>query len=64
MARAEFYRSKAFTDGREAMAGNIDAVPTLPRMLVERGYMSLQTGKWWRPQIRITTLPDWLPDSR
>ena len=25
----------------------IDQVPTLPRMLATRGYMSLQTGKWW-----------------
>jgi len=25
----------------------IDQVPTLPRLLATRGYMSLQTGKWW-----------------
>ena len=26
---------------------HIDRVPTLPRMLAARGYLSLQTGKWW-----------------
>jgi len=26
---------------------NIERVPTLPRMLGEKGYLSLQTGKWW-----------------
>ncbi len=26
---------------------HIDEAPTLPRMLAERGYLSLQTGKWW-----------------
>jgi uncharacterized sulfatase len=26
---------------------HIEAVPTVPRLLGERGYLSLQTGKWW-----------------
>jgi len=25
----------------------IDQVPTLPRLLAKKGYLSLQTGKWW-----------------
>src|SRR5207249_3330745 len=25
-----------------------EAVPTLPRLLGEQGYLSLQTGKWWQ----------------
>lgn len=29
------------------MIGFIDDVPTLPRLLKERGYVSFQSGKWW-----------------
>jgi arylsulfatase A-like enzyme len=25
----------------------LDAIPTLPRLLATRGYLSFQTGKWW-----------------
>ncbi len=32
---------------REEVISNIDRVPTLPRLLKQRGYVSLQTGKWW-----------------
>jgi uncharacterized sulfatase len=35
------------TAARAAMARAIEAVPTLPRLLAGRGYVSLQTGKWW-----------------
>jgi uncharacterized sulfatase len=38
----------AFLRGRETMSRHLEAVPTLPRMLAERGYLSLQTGKWWQ----------------
>ncbi len=31
----------------DELAGRIEAVPTLPRLLAARGYRSLQTGKWW-----------------
>lgn len=48
MPNREFYRSPLFAEGREAMIRNLEAVPTLPTMLGERGYLSLQTGKWWQ----------------
>jgi len=32
---------------REEMMSYIERVPTLPRLLSWRGYLSLQTGKWW-----------------
>ncbi|GAH11600.1 unnamed protein product, partial [marine sediment metagenome] len=32
---------------REEVISNIERVPTLPRLLKQRGYVSLQTGKWW-----------------
>lgn len=32
---------------RAKMLKHIEAHPTLPRMLAEKGYLSLQTGKWW-----------------
>jgi uncharacterized sulfatase len=36
-----------FLSQRQRQIDNIDRVPTLPRMLGERGCVSFQTGKWW-----------------
>ncbi len=49
---AAFAKSQAFLDGREAMNKHIDDAPTLPRLLATRGYLSLQTGKWWQGDFR------------
>jgi arylsulfatase A-like enzyme len=39
------------TDARQALRDRqiayIDDAPTLPRLLATKGYVSLQTGKWW-----------------
>ncbi len=40
-------RGPEFDRLREAMIANIDKVNTLPRMLGELGYFSMQAGKWW-----------------
>ena len=32
---------------RGRMIAHIDHVPTLPRLLAQRGYVSFQAGKWW-----------------
>lgn len=37
-----------FANGREAMSRFMDAQPTLPRLLTNAGYLTLQTGKWWQ----------------
>jgi arylsulfatase A-like enzyme len=42
----------AFKAGRERMNRHLDAWPTLPKLLAERGYTSLQTGKWWQGDFR------------
>jgi arylsulfatase A-like enzyme len=34
------------------LIGHIDRVPTLPRILAERGYVSFQSGKWWEGNYR------------
>ncbi|MBM3875338.1 MAG: sulfatase [Verrucomicrobia bacterium] len=44
----DFQKSDAFKNGREAMNRHMDAVPTLPRVLAQHGYLALQTGKWWQ----------------
>jgi uncharacterized sulfatase len=36
-----------FQRNRRDMIACIDQVPTLPRLLAERGYVSHQSGKWW-----------------
>ncbi|MGE0607612.1 MAG: sulfatase-like hydrolase/transferase [Pirellulales bacterium] len=41
-------KSAAFSAGREIMNRQLEAVPTLPRLLAKRGYLSFQTGKWWQ----------------
>ena len=48
MKPGEFQKTKAFLDGREVMTQHLEAVPTLPWLLAKRGYVSLQTGKWWQ----------------
>ncbi len=48
MTNKEFQQSPAFDQGREIMSQFIEAVPTLPRALKEKNYLSLQTGKWWQ----------------
>lgn len=40
------------TDRRE-MLRFIAEAPTLPRLLAERGYVSLQTGKWWEGSYEL-----------
>ncbi len=46
--KAAFNKSKRFQDGREIMNRHLEVVPTLPRLLAAKGYLSLQTGKWWQ----------------
>jgi uncharacterized sulfatase len=52
MTRVEFHKSQAFQDGREVMNKQLEAVSTLPRLLAEANYASLQTGKWWQGNYR------------
>lgn len=52
MKDAEFYASYAFKQGRQQMVKNLEAWPTLPRLLGQAGYRSLQTGKWWLGDYR------------
>jgi uncharacterized sulfatase len=40
-------RDPDYLKQRQRMAAYIEKVPTLPRLLGDKGYISLQTGKWW-----------------
>jgi uncharacterized sulfatase len=42
-----FHQSKAFKEGRQRMVEHLNEWPTLPKLLGQAGYASLQTGKWW-----------------
>ena len=44
----QFQASAAFEQGREVMSQHLERAGTLPRMLQAKGYLSLQTGKWWQ----------------
>jgi arylsulfatase A-like enzyme len=35
------------TEPREPMLKHVDRLPTLPKLLSEKGYVSHQSGKWW-----------------
>ena len=48
MTNAAFNRSPEFQQGRERMNKHMESVVTLPKLLKENGYQSLQTGKWWQ----------------
>jgi arylsulfatase A-like enzyme len=48
---ADLSREESLRQRREQIA-NIERVPTLPRVLGEQGYVSLQTGKWWEGNYR------------
>ncbi|MCY3006340.1 MAG: sulfatase-like hydrolase/transferase [Planctomycetota bacterium] len=43
-----FQESDAFRLGRERMNQHMQAVATLPGLLKEHGYLTLQTGKFWQ----------------
>ena len=38
---------------RSKMLKHIEAHATIPRMLAEHGYLSMQTGKWWEGNHRL-----------
>jgi uncharacterized sulfatase len=45
---AELRRDEEYRKLRRQMSDFVLAVPTLPRLLGDKGYVSLQTGKWWQ----------------
>jgi arylsulfatase A-like enzyme len=47
IAPAARQKSPEFLEGRARMIERFQQSPILPRLLGERGYVSLQTGKWW-----------------
>ena len=48
MKPREFQKSAEFEAGRETMSQFLESASTLPKMLQQKGYLSLQTGKWWQ----------------
>ncbi len=48
MKGKDFQASPLFDQGREVMSAHLTAAGTLPKMLQQKGYLSLQTGKWWQ----------------
>lgn len=44
--------SQKYAELRERLISHIDRHPTLPKLLVERGYLSHQSGKWWEGSYR------------
>lgn len=51
MKPGEFAKSPLFQAGRETYNRFMDAQATLPRLLVQNGYLALQTGKWWQGEF-------------
>lgn len=47
-----FQNTEGFKKGRDQMNAFMDAQPTLPRLLVQNGYLALQTGKWWQGDFK------------
>jgi uncharacterized sulfatase len=47
MTNAQANKDPGFLRLRQEMIAYIEKVPTLPRLLGEKGYLSHQSGKWW-----------------
>lgn len=47
MTNAQANKDAGFLKQRQEMIAYIEKVPTLPRLLEEKGYVSFQAGKWW-----------------
>ena len=47
MKPGAFHSSPLFEEGREVMSKHLESAGTLPQRLSAKGYLSLQTGKWW-----------------
>ncbi len=45
-------QSPKYAEMRESMIARFDNVPTLPKILGQRGYSSFQSGKWWEGSYR------------
>lgn len=39
--------TESYSRKREELIGLLDRVPTLPKLLFQKGYRSFQSGKWW-----------------
>ena len=48
MKPGAFQASPLFEEGREVMSKHLESAGTLPQRLAAKGYLSLQTGKWWQ----------------
>jgi uncharacterized sulfatase len=49
---AELRTDATYRKNRQRMIQHITEVPTVPRLLADRGYVSFQTGKWWQGHYR------------
>jgi uncharacterized sulfatase len=49
---AAAHKAPEFLAERQRMIGLIDRVPTLPKRLSEKGYLSFQSGKWWQGEYK------------
>jgi uncharacterized sulfatase len=47
LTAAQANKDPLFLKQRQEMVAYIEKVPTLPRLLEKRGYVSFQAGKWW-----------------
>ena len=52
MKGSRYYRTAPYQAGREIMNQRLEEAPTLPKLLAEANYVSLQTGKWWQGNFR------------
>ena len=44
---ASYWKDPRYRELNAQLITNVDEIPTLPRRLADRGYVSFQSGKWW-----------------
>ena len=42
-----YWNDPRYRELNAQLISHIDEIPTLPRLLADRGYVSFQSGKWW-----------------
>jgi uncharacterized sulfatase len=52
LTAAERSKDPRLAELRRRYSQNLDSSPSLPRILVEKGYLAHQSGKWWEQDFR------------
>lgn len=50
--RGKYRGTPEYQKLRDQLISNVDQIPTLPKLLKQKGYLSFQCGKWWEGNFK------------